>query len=250
MKANYSELQFTYSIVRELEDMGAWLGGPFFPTQRQEAHLGYDVRFAKDFVALFIQFKRSKMLTQSNAAQWETFGRNYFRFNIYPDNFSPQHNNLVQLARNDVRNRVYYCAPLFVELDELMEYYRVHTVCEHSVLVDCCSLPTIGGNDKHCICYANDPLRGYMYSEPKEIKIEIGKETYKNLLKSKYTYSNFDEFMENMHKLFAEEKLLCESSGGKEQKDFKENFNDYFNDYFKPYLYYMGLNFVLIKNSD
>ena len=246
MKANYSELQFTYSIVRELEDMGAWSEGPFFPTQRQEAHLGYDVRFVNDFVALFIQFKRSEMLMQSNAGQWGDFRRNYLRFDIYPNNRSHQHNNLVQLAQRNVRNRVYYCAPLFVELDELMEYHRVHTVCEYSVVVDCCTLPTIGGSDEHCICYANDPLRGYMYSEPKEIKIETVKEVYKNLRKSEYTYSNFDEFMENMLKLFTEEKLFCESSGVKDLNDFKENFNDYF----KSYLYYMGLNFVVVKNSD
>jgi len=124
MKPSFSEFQFAYSVTRELDDNPARLFGlPYIPNQREEALHGYDVAFPNGFIPLFLQFKLAERLIQPNANQWNDFNRSYFRFNIYPDNRSHQHNSLRQLALSDSNFLVCYCAPLFIEFQDLMQYH-------------------------------------------------------------------------------------------------------------------------------
>jgi hypothetical protein len=204
LKPSFSEFQFAYFVTREMDDWHIWPYGPYIPNQVDEGSCGFDVALLNDFVAIFLQYKLSDKLTVSRAREWGDFGREYFRFLIYPDNRSAQHNNLCCLSHRNTRNKVYYCAPLFIDYRDLIDCYRDNNLLNHSVFVDCSCLPTISGSEKHCICYTEDSLFGYMYSaKSSTIKIKKGID---GLYDRANVYRNFSEFIEGMNKFFIEVK--------------------------------------------
>ena len=213
MRAEFSEFQFGYSVTKEIEDEYYENIIPFIPNQRQEADVGYDVRFTGEFTTLYLQYKLAELLTNEKAKEWEDFEQKYFRFKIYPANVSTQHNTLYDLANSDSRNKVYYCAPLFITLSNFIRCHSTPAILSQSVAVNCKNLQRIAEDDKHCFCYAinNDTLEGNMYSNKYSVKVFRLSE----VLKYKETnelniYKNFDDFETNIYNFIKNEKNMKE----------------------------------------
>lgn len=175
MKCEFSETQFVFGIMTELANR-CWTTkkgwkAPNFPTQRQEKNLGYDVKIKGAVRNLFFQFKVPEKKTTSKGKYWKKFGGPYYEFQIWPDDTTHQHNDLVTLANSDPHNKVYYCSPGFHTFKEFEENYSHKTIASKSIYVPCNALPKISGNEKHNISYALGTQRIYkMHSE--EFSIE------------------------------------------------------------------------------
>lgn len=178
MRAEFSEFQFAHSVTREIEDRLVFTnlnpGLPYIPNQRQEAAGGYDVAFEGPVYAVFLQYKLPEKLKRNTAKEWKEMGRPYFRIDIYPAERSAQHNGLCNLARKNEKNKVYYCAPAFIEADKFSGYCQMRCVAHNSVFIDCRSLPYITGKETHNICYCVNPPYMVMHSEPYHGKMELG----------------------------------------------------------------------------
>ena len=176
MRCQFSEMQFVFGVLREivqkLNPANGWTSIQI-PTQREELEVGYDCRLGRGAVrALFFQFKVPQKLTRSNAKHWRDFGGDYYNFKLWKTEETPQHNNLVKLANKDHINRVFYCAPAFIEEKEFQIYYEKEEIAKNSIYISCKDLPIIPkGDERHSISYRIFPSRVHkMYSEPVEIK--------------------------------------------------------------------------------
>lgn len=170
----FSEFQYAYGLTSELDASHGpirLLKAPFFPTQPEEAHVPADVsgRLADDRVGiapLFLQYKRSERLTTAGANEWDHYGREYYRFYIYPRDRSHQHNRLVELASR--MPLTYYVAPGFVDLSEYQRLAERNELGENSIFIDCGSLSRINDERKHAMTYTLSPRQTLMLSEPEE----------------------------------------------------------------------------------
>lgn len=201
MDAQFSEFQLAYSITGEIEDRIIFsnlkMGIPMRSNQREAAEGDYDKTYTGKVAAVFLQYKLPEYMIRSNAKEWEEMGeQEYYRFQIYPDDQSPQHNFLCALSKKDSRNKVYYCAPAFVKYSDYELLHRIRNVAEHSVFVDCAHLPEIAGNEKHNICYQIYPKRMVMHSKPRELAIIQG---WSGILEEEQAcYENISAFVRAM----------------------------------------------------
>lgn len=174
----FSEFQFAYGMTREL-DNGRWplrpTGIPFFPTQPQENDLGFDMGVSGRAWTLFVQFKRSKMLTRPNAREWDWYHGEYFRFPVdtSDDPREPaQHETLVRLGQ--LFPHTYYVAPEFVEWRDYARHARRERINRHAAFLKCGTAPTPFDGDDHHICYRPRDSFGRFFSETSEPgKVEV-----------------------------------------------------------------------------
>ena len=71
MKSDISEFSYGFALVNELADsVGSGLrAAPLFPSLRQEARLGYDVKLDRPGLPLFLQFKLSDCMVSNRAKE-------------------------------------------------------------------------------------------------------------------------------------------------------------------------------------
>jgi hypothetical protein len=179
---DFSEFQFAYGMTREL-DAGKWPlapeGVPFFPTQRQETDLGFDVglRSGDGLWPLFIQYKRSKKLTTARAIdeQWKTYQEPFFRFKVETsdDPGNPdQHGQLVDLGKKF--RHTYYVAPEFIAWSDYERYARQEFLNEHAAFLRCGTAPTRFDSETHYICHRPQDAFGLFFSEsPSDTELEV-----------------------------------------------------------------------------
>ena len=176
MVAEFSEIQYMFGAMREIEDIMTNSGYhsmiPIFPTQPQEKNAGYDAAFIdKPIIAMFLQFKRSEHISNRKAASEYSFYQSaYYRFKLYHQSISDQHNILVKLAKAERINEVYYVAPCFYKYADYNDYYRGKSIVDHSVFVDCGVLKEINDNQTHTISYRENGTDLLMKSDPIKIK--------------------------------------------------------------------------------
>lgn len=184
MNSEFNELEYSFALVREICNknyFGKLILPPQFISLREEANLGYDVKLESKGRILFIQFKVSEILTNNKAKEWFDFNSSYFRFKIYSDNISHQHNLLLDLTKK-FQESVYYVAPLFYKRTQFVNFYNKGNLHFNTSYIKCNNLAKISGNAKHCICYNNKKC--YMYSEPKEIKEQYSGEKFLSIFKN------------------------------------------------------------------
>lgn len=175
MHCEFSELQFAFGLLNELVN-NCWAPGrawslPIFPTQREEAALGYDVKMKGPIRTLYLQFKVPEKVTSSRGKYWEEFEAPYYQFKIWPDARSHQHNILVDLANKDPHNKVYYCSPGFHTGEEFERFFCHQQIAKKTIYVPCAKLEKISGKDRHNICYTLEPLRkSKMHSQTYQIE--------------------------------------------------------------------------------
>lgn len=165
----FSEFQFGYGMTREL-DNGRWpltpTGVPFFPTQPQEDDLGFDMGVSAGIWTLFIQFKRARKLTRSNAREWDTYRGEYFRFpvEVSDDSREPdQHGTLVDLGQ--WFPHTYYVAPEFITWRDYERYARGERINRHAAFLKCGTAPSPSDGESHYICYRPQDSVGLFFSE-------------------------------------------------------------------------------------
>ncbi len=108
---DFSEFTFGYAVTRHLEGM---LTGrrvlPNFPTQPEEADAGYDVDFLAHGVPLFVQYKRSEVMTRRSATEHKLhpgqWGKPIYRMHLHGHNGYRQH-YLMQALEDDGNMAVY-----------------------------------------------------------------------------------------------------------------------------------------------
>jgi hypothetical protein len=165
----FSEFQFGYGLTRELDD-GQWpltlTGVPFFPTQPEEDYLGFDMGVSAGIYTLFVQFKRARKLTRSNAREWDMYGGEYFRFpvEVSDDPREPdQHGTLVELGHRFPHT--YYVAPEFITWRDWERYARNERINRNAVFLRCGSAPAPFDGNRHYICYRPQDSVGLFFSE-------------------------------------------------------------------------------------
>ena len=236
MRSSFSEISFAHIITKEIEDKVIFssfnLGMPYFPTQNAENDLGYDVCLKGELVALFIQYKTSEKYVRKSAKYWMEFGSEYFKFDIYADNMSPQHNLLVQLAKKE-KNNVFYCAPAFIEYEKMVEFYNNKQVSKNSIFVNCRSLKEIQGDEKHDICFTINPVRCIMHSSDffvvDDVFIDMDK-----LVEQATHFKNIYDFFYECRSVFNNDIIVS------------DNISNSFSN-IADYLESRGIHFIIIK---
>lgn len=160
---DFTELSFGYCFLRELETKytrgGRFPKAPDFISQHAEKTEGYDVKVAMTAsVPLFIQLKRSMVMTNSNAHEYSSphfAGKPVFRMNLHRKGNFSQHLALQRLEQ--AGNRVIYATSQIEDPQELVTHTKHRTmVTQASALFSPSSinLPTL--NEPHYVSfYAN-----------------------------------------------------------------------------------------------
>ncbi len=170
MKPEFDEAEFGSAVVREI----VWerkLGPARIPevllSAPEEEYWGVDVLIAlgrRRVVPLFLQFKRSDCLTRRPATYWDFFGcQQYFRFDVYPANIRPQHNDLREL--NSHFSRVYYAAPAFYCHSDYVRLSRSVEVIDNTALISPGSLEPNTEDEEHSVCFTLTPWKVRWCSE-------------------------------------------------------------------------------------
>lgn len=168
MRLEFTELQFTIAIIKELTEVEYFnnsFGTVSFytPSLSDEANLGYDTRIDR-FTPLFLQFKRPKYMIGVNS-KYNVFGSfnvPYFQFDLYTNvstrsvSRDSQHNLLVGLARSG--QSVYYCAPLFHDISSFDRFYISGEISENSIYINANNLRKYPTNEDHELVYDSNSL--------------------------------------------------------------------------------------------
>jgi hypothetical protein len=164
MRSELSEFSYGFAITAELRDLfyPRVIEPPIFPTLRQEARLGWYVKFPIVGRSLFLQFKVAEALTRASASEWRHYRTPYYRFPLHRISRSDQHNRLRSLALTEPF--VFYVAPRFYRLEEFNECYGGATVVNASAWIPLLSLPAISDDLQHHITYQTG--RDVRFSSP------------------------------------------------------------------------------------
>jgi hypothetical protein len=187
MKPDISEFSYGFAITKELVD---WYGksltaAPLFPSLIQEGKIGYDVKLNTFGFPIFLQFKTSDYMKNSNATEVykqvlrPPFHRMYLRSRRY----SNQHNLLLQLENQG--NLVYYVAPSFYTQYSFNNYYVNNQVAINSVFIKPTSIGVINDDDNHFISWKPSNKIAWRFSTPIQIQQSIDFANFTNEVISK-----------------------------------------------------------------
>lgn len=200
MNCQFSETQFAFcalnELVAKLNPAHGW-SMPIMPTQRAEALSGYDCQLTGKVRTLFLQFKVPRKLLRTNSKYWSFHNQPYFQFKIWPFPPCEQHNILVDLAKKDLRNQVFYCSPAFVHQSTFNTLYSKNQVLQNSIFVSCRYLPWVYSGQHHSISYTLSPRRAVMHSEPVEVEC-LSLERLLPLVQDGYSYGSLEECVSSL----------------------------------------------------
>lgn len=175
MKASFSEFSFGFAYTFELATLwrGHLIGSPELPSLIEEgtSNGGYDVRLESTNGFVYCaQFKRSERMKRTSASE-AMLGYNpmpYFRFSIYGEQRSDQHELLLDLEDSGLL--VEYVAPLFIDQIDLDSCFRGSDLRWNVIRVK----PSVIGRlpdaeDHRIVCDESGGTRT-LYSEPVELK--------------------------------------------------------------------------------
>jgi hypothetical protein len=153
VKPGFSETSYVFALCNEITHLfdAGFLGVPLFPSQRQEARLGFDVSFSPMGWPLFVQCKLATYRTTSRAKYWPDYQSGYFQFAVHPLSRSAQHNLLKALRQREPD--VFYAAPSFCRAEELGQAFTSHEIIEQSRFVDLAGLPYLTDNQQHVVTF-------------------------------------------------------------------------------------------------
>lgn len=183
MKICISETSFLHEIAIEIENTdfhGRTIGRTSFPTLVEEGSLGYDAKFDKKGRPLFIQTKIPEYLRRKDAKEYGHFGKPYFRFDVYPERKSKQHNLLIDLGRR-FRNSVFYVGPLFHTEKQFDSIVASRKIIKNSKFISTTNLKPNKDDDEHVICYA-EKCKSKMWSEETNIEFDFDGIEFRDVL--------------------------------------------------------------------
>jgi hypothetical protein len=189
MRPSFSELQYSYSVTKEIEDriLPISLGVPYFPSLREEYRKGYDILFNTTVAPIYLQYKVAEFMQTRKANHWHIFNDKYYKFDIYHPSKSPQHNLLKELSKTN--DHVYYCSSAIFKYDDFTRYHLSKQIYRNSVFINFNQLPII--TDKHTIIFNKSRTKGYFCSEPKEILLSNKVLEESDILLHKLAETNF-----------------------------------------------------------
>lgn len=186
MSAGFNEREFEFCFNAEFvrKNSAALIGTPIIPSQRMENVLGYDVEFriqnGRFSRSLFLQHKVSSYAQHRrgrNADIWNCYFGPYFRFPIERLDRTRQHNLLVELAERG--EDVFYCAPVFVGLDNLQNCFVQDNVIDNSRFFDPKDMGKVTDFEKHHVSYDPTGSFGFFHTEPKKLEKTVSWKTLK-----------------------------------------------------------------------
>lgn len=111
---------------------------------------------------LFLQYKRPYHLTRSNAAEWQYWGRSYFRYYVIPR----QQAALTACAQNlDSNGLVVYASPAFATYQELFLHIQNRSLVNATNFVE---TPRLNNHSRYT--YVDSGNQGSAFSEPEKIE--------------------------------------------------------------------------------
>ena len=172
MEPTFSEFSYGFAVTNEFAGLLNLSVAPIFPSLLEEGKAGggYDVKFDKPGLPLFLQFKRSERMILDTAREYGLRGCSitlpYHRFPITPSSKSRQHQMLLDLDTPD--NRVYYVAPRFHRVEHLNDAWQAQEVAARSLFLRPRSIGAMPDGGKHSIAFDGHSI--WRCSEPAEIK--------------------------------------------------------------------------------
>lgn len=181
MRAGFSEFSFAYTLTKELIEY-KWRANqvvppPFFPTMREEGHLGYDVRLGPPGDFIFLQFKLCDGMVRQTAKELAVeqlgFQLPFLRMKLMPRAISPQHERLVRLA--ETGERVFYAAPGFYEYEDFADHFQTGRILENSVFIDPSDIGLLPGSEQHFVSFDIGATYGWVLSDPFKLERILGR---------------------------------------------------------------------------
>jgi len=169
----FSENDFSFQLVDEIVNkkiFGAVIRPVYFPTRQSESKEGFDARINiiglnQCVKPIFFQFKVSEFIQSQITKEWQEFKAPYFRFGIYADIKSHQHNILVDLA-TEYPKSVFYSAPLFYSRNDFSKFSEHYQVWENVKYICCRGLQKIAGSEPHKMCYNRAEVKMFSQMQP------------------------------------------------------------------------------------
>lgn len=175
---NEREFEFCFNAEFVRKYTNALIGTPIIPSQRMESILGYDVEFrlrnGHFSLSLFLQHKvtsYAKYRSGRNAKFYDCYNGPYYRFPVERLDKTRQHNLLVELAEKG--EYVFYCAPIFIGIDELQNYFVHNQVIDHARFFDPKEMGWITDFDQHHVTCDPTGSFGFFHSDPIKLSTVI-----------------------------------------------------------------------------
>lgn len=174
MKSNFSEFTYGYALTEEfIYTLNSVIGVPIFPSLIDEGRSGgYDVKFRKSGIPLFLQFKLSSYMKRNNAKEIKKYhlyqSAPIYRMKLRPLRYSQQHNQLLDLENKG--NEVYYVCPKFHTNSDIDNYYTRKEIIDNSVFIRPTSIGILPDDKTHHVAFRKNDNYGYLLSEPKKVK--------------------------------------------------------------------------------
>ena len=177
-QVNYSEFSYGYAFTENLiRDSGQRpTQAPRFPTLREEARLGYDMKIHLPARVLFIQYKRPECMVSTAAReisrlQIRDLPVPFFRMPIMKGMRSDQHDRLLDLEEKNA-DSVFYATPALHDVYEFNLAYGATRVHHESFFFSPKAIGRLPVHESHHIAYAKRMNHGWLCSEPEPIKAQ------------------------------------------------------------------------------
>jgi hypothetical protein len=163
---NFSELTFAFAFLRELEALhGPYAVLPNFITQAEEATAGYDTEVSLGGTVLFIQFKRSEVMTSSLAKEFwapDFVAKPVYRMHLHQHHQYAQHLALQRLEQRG--NLVLYATSAASKRRDLLDQATRGTVISDSALFSPSEITLPDRTQPHHVSFTQTSVYGRIYS--------------------------------------------------------------------------------------
>jgi hypothetical protein len=165
---DFSEFSFAYAIVRQIEaELGGLMAVPNFPTQNQEVDFGYDVDFLSQRIPLFIQFKRSEVMTRNTCKEFQD-NRSNLTFPIYRMHLYRRHSYRQHFLMQDLEsagNTALYCTSSVKNKSDLDQFYANGQIFDASAIFFPSDIGLPSLDDEHHVSFDHTRRRWRVYSD-------------------------------------------------------------------------------------
>ena len=171
-----SEFSYGFALTNELVGWLSLAAAPIFPSLLEEGKKGggYDMKFEKPGIPMYLQFKRAEYMIYPSAKQFREIKASphsitlpYFRFYLMQKNQSQQHQMLFELDNG--KNAVFYAAPRFHRTSEINTAWTSKTVASRSIFVAPSQIGILPDAQKHCVAY--DDSSAFFCSVPRPLEV-------------------------------------------------------------------------------
>jgi len=168
-KCQFSEFSYGYCLTEDLiVGQGTPLiAAPVFPSLLEEGQpgVGYDVRFDRPGVPLFLQFKLVHQMVRRNANETKRghFQPPFYRMHLRPRPVSDQHQSLLSLEQ--AGNDVFYVAPCFHTTVALNTNYAQRRVWDRSIRIRPALIGPLPDDGPHHVTFQHPSSTWQFYSD-------------------------------------------------------------------------------------